>query len=489
MPTTLHVPAQRPAPAAPAVEPGAQGPVQVHPGPADVEQGWGQVLRVGAARAVLSMLVSLLIWSLLPAVIGWTPRVILSGSMEPRIHVGDVIVTREVPTATLVKGQVLTVKDPDHPGITRTHRMVRRDADGRIVTRGDANRRADSSHVSDDAVLGMGVIRVPYVGRPMYWVAEHNWLALGGTVALLGICLFVGFPGKPKREDDPDSDSDSDTGFGRSGRGRRVAAAVTIGVVAAGALAGPAEAAFRKSVGSNTSFAAASTFYPYRTAVLADSPSFYWRLAETSGTAITDAGTGNRPGTLLAQTYSQAQAGALPSEPRDTSLSVNIASVTANASVTGPAVFSVEAWIKTTSTSGGRILGFGDATGATASTTVDRQLYLAPTGKVMFGVGTAKTTLASTAAVNNGAWHHVVGTSTNGNNGMKLYVDGTLQGSAKADPVSMTGYWRAGAETMTGWTGNPTDNYFEGNLDELAVYPTVLSQARITAHRTAGITP
>ena len=53
----------------------------------------------------------------------------------------------------------------------------------------------------------------------------------------------------------------------------------------------------------------------------------------------------------------------------------------------------------------------------------------------------------------------------------------------------MTGYWRAGAETMTGWTGNPTDNYFEGNLDELAVYPTVLSQARITAHRTAGITP
>ena len=70
--------------------------------------------------------------------------------------------------------------------------------------------------------------------------------------------------------------------------------------------------------------------------------------------------------------------------------------------------------------------------GATASTTVDRQLYLAPTGKVMFGVGTAKTTLASTAAVNNGAWHHVVGTSTNGNNGMKLYVDGTLQGSAKA---------------------------------------------------------
>ena len=299
MAKTLHIPAQRTPPTAPAVEPGAQrGPVQVTPGPVAVEQGWGQVLRVGAARAVLAMVVSLLIWSLLPAVIGWTPRVILSGSMEPRIHVGDVIVTREVPTAGLVKGQVLTVKDPDHPGITRTHRMVRRDADGSIVTRGDANRQADSTHVTDDAVLGMGVIRVPYVGRPMYWVAERNWLALGGTVALLGLCLYVAFPGRPRREDDADSGS----GAGRSGRGRRVAAAVTIGVVAAGALAGPADAAFRKSVGNSSSFAAATTFYPYRTAVLADSPSFFWRLGEASGTAIDDAGTGSRDGTLNAQT-------------------------------------------------------------------------------------------------------------------------------------------------------------------------------------------
>ena len=47
MAKTLHIPAQRTPPTAPAVEPGAQrGPVQVTPGPVAVEQGWGQVLRV-----------------------------------------------------------------------------------------------------------------------------------------------------------------------------------------------------------------------------------------------------------------------------------------------------------------------------------------------------------------------------------------------------------------------------------------------------------
>ena len=485
MTQTLRIPAQRQAPTAPAVEPGAQrGPAQVTPGPASVEQSWGQVLRVGAARAVLTMVVSLLIWSLLPAVIGWTPRVILSGSMEPRIHVGDVIVTREVPTATLVKGQVLTVKDPDHPGITRTHRMVRRDADGSIVTRGDANRQADSSHVTDAAVLGLGVVRVPYVGRPMYWVAERNWLALAGTLALLGLCLYTAFPGKPKREDDAGSD---DTGSSRTGRRRRVVAAVTVGVVAAGALAGPAEAAFRKSVGNSSSFAAATSFHPYRTAVLADSPSLFWRLGEASGTAVDDAGSASRDGTLLAQTATLGQAGALASE-KDTALALSVGVITANTAVPGPSTFSVEAWFKSTSTTGGRILGFGDAAGSNPSTTVDRQLYLSPDGKVRFGVGSSKTTVASTAALNNGAWHHVVGTFTNGNNGMKLYVDGTLQGSGTSNPVNLTGYWRAGAEQMSGWAGNP-DQYFDGTLDELAVYPTALSQARITAHRTASTTP
>lgn len=73
---------------------------------------------------------------------------------------------------------------------------------------------------------------------------------------------------------------------------------------------------------------------------------------------------------------------------------------------------SVEAWVKTRSTSGGRILGSGNAIGSTPSSTVDRQLYLAPNGKVMFGIGSAKATLVSQGSVADNAWHHVVGTYT-----------------------------------------------------------------------------
>jgi len=97
-------------------------------------------------------------------------------------------------------------------------------------------------------------------------------------------------------------------------------------------------------------------------------------------------------------------------------------------------------------------------------------------------------TISSLAAVNDGAWHHVVGTYTGGANGMKLYVDGVYQGQGTATPVSLTGFWRAGADDLTGWPSAP-DPYYDGSLDELAVYTTSLSAARVLAHYTAGTTP
>jgi signal peptidase I len=489
---SIHIPAQRPAP--------DQEAAVAAPAPV-AEPGWGGVLRTASARALLALVLSLVVWSILPLLAGWTPQVILSGSMEPRIHSGDVIVTRKVQPADLTKGQVITTIDPDSPEKTRTHRVLERDSAGKIVTKGDANRDPDSTSVSDKDVLGLGVVRVPYVGRPAYWLAERNYGALGVTFLLLGWSVFSAFPTRTKQQDDDtDTDSDGPSGPGpttrsrrtppvrssRTSRRRRVAAALSVGVVAVGAVAGPADAAFTKTTSNPTStLAAASTFYPYKSEVLGDSPYLYWKLDETSGTAIADSSAGtNRPGSLIAQTYSLGQSGALDEKP-SRAIDFSVASITSNSAFAGLSTFSVEAWIKTGSNDGGRILGFGNGNGQNASSTVDRQLYLAPGGKVYFGIGSAKTTLASTRSLNDNAWHHVVGTYTAGTTGMRLYVDGVLQGTGRATPVLTTGYWRAGAEGMSGWAGNP-GQFYDGLLDELAVYSDVLTPAEVAAHYNAA---
>lgn len=58
-------------------------------------------------------------------------------------------------------------------------------------------------------------------------------------------------------------------------------------------------------------------------------------------------------------------------------------------------------------------------------------------GRVVFGVWTGQmNTIETSAAFNDNAWHHVVATQSS--SGMKLYIDGVLQGTnhrAKAQPA------------------------------------------------------
>ena len=476
---SIYVPAQRSAPESEAAT-AAPAPV--------AESGWGGVVRVAVARASLAMVLSLVFWSLLPLLAGWTPRVILSGSMEPRVHVGDIIVTREVPAANLAKGQVITVTDPDHPEKTRTHRVLRREADGQLVLKGDANQTADSTPVSVDDVLGVGVVRVPFVGRPAYWMAERNWLPLGATTLFLGWCLLTVLPSSRRSEDTPDDmDRPGPPSSGpRHARPRRIAATVAVAAISVGAAAGPADAAFKRSIANPVStFSSVSTFFPYKSEVLGDSPFLYWKLDETSGTAITDSSGGTpRPGTLLSGGHSLGVASPLAEKP-SRAIDFSMAAISANSSSTMSSSFSVEAWVKTSSGNGGRILGFGNGSGQNASSTVDRQLYVGTNGRVYFGIGTAKTVVASSGSVNNNQWHHVVGTYTIGNNGMKLYVDGVLQGQTRATTALNSGFWRAGAEGMSGWTSNP-GQFLDGALDELAVYSDVLTPTEVQAHYNAA---
>ena len=66
---------------------------------------------------------------------------------------------------------------------------------------------------------------------------------------------------------------------------------------------------------------------------------------------------------------------------------------------------------------------------------------------------------------------------------MKLYVDGELQGTNPQTHVQpYDGYWRVGGDSS--WGGDP--HYFNGIIDEAAVYSYELPQGRVLAHYQAG---
>jgi len=172
------------------------------------QNAWARHLLAGLARTVLFTLAGLLIWSVLPIVLGWQPTVVLTGSMEPRINAGDIVVIREIPADELRPGHVLLVDDPAQQGQRLLHRYDHATDEGELVLRGDANDDVDSTPVSTDDVHGVGTLRIPWVGQPAVWAAEARYLPLGLTA--LGLLVLLALARIPATDENNDDDSDDD---------------------------------------------------------------------------------------------------------------------------------------------------------------------------------------------------------------------------------------------------------------------------------------
>jgi signal peptidase I len=115
-------------------------------------------------RIWLWFVVGCVLITLIPMLFGWRPYVIQSGSMQPRIKVGDIVLASPNHDPKVLLGHVTVFEDPEFPGRVKTHRVIRIAKNGRLVTKGDANQSADSLPVSVDKVRGIGRLMVRYAG-------------------------------------------------------------------------------------------------------------------------------------------------------------------------------------------------------------------------------------------------------------------------------------------------------------------------------------
>jgi signal peptidase I len=149
--------------------------------------------------------------TLLPVLLGWRPFVVESGSMEPRINVGDVILAAPVNAAADLVGRVAVFDDPDRPGAVKSHRIVAVNPDGTLTSRGDANPTDDSSHVAMSDVRGLGRLLVAFAGLPLIWAQTGQWLLF--ALFLLSLVLagwVVSRDRDPEEPDEPDPTDGAD---------------------------------------------------------------------------------------------------------------------------------------------------------------------------------------------------------------------------------------------------------------------------------------
>ena len=218
---------------------------------------------------------------------------------------------------------------------------------------------------------------------------------------------------------------------------------------------------------------------PYAAEIMADGPVAYYRMGEASGAAQDSTANGNHTNAPVGTpTYGRPgisgdgnQAISLPGTggSRFGVFPVSVSLQTVND------VFTLEAWVKLSAL--GQIHGLISMGVGGAYMRVNSNNKLQLVRSFTLGMEESTVTLDT-------GWHHVVVTKSGATH--KLYIDGVDRtGTATGDSTCVTDPSRGvtlGSDDGGGEVANAV-------LDELAIYPTALSAARVAAHYAAGQLP
>lgn len=136
---------------------------------------------------VILAVVVLVVISLIPIPGNYKLLIVQSGSMEPAIKTGSVVVVK--PAENYKAGDIITFKGKEKDKTT-THRVVDLEVvSGKVnyITKGDANNAEDTSKTAEENVIGKVLADVPYLGY-LFAAAKEP---IGFVILVIVPCVII----------------------------------------------------------------------------------------------------------------------------------------------------------------------------------------------------------------------------------------------------------------------------------------------------------
>ena len=126
-----------------------------------------------------------------PDFMGYKPFIVLSGSMEPAIMTGDIVLTKETSPNNIAEDDIITFRVDKSSQTAVTHRVIEiKNEDGNIsfMTKGDANIGVDANEVKVEMLEGKYLGRLGGIGNFAIFLQTPIGLLVFVVVPL---CLFI----------------------------------------------------------------------------------------------------------------------------------------------------------------------------------------------------------------------------------------------------------------------------------------------------------
>ena len=220
------------------------------------------------------------------------------------------------------------------------------------------------------------------------------------------------------------------------------------------------------------------------------SPVHWWRMGdndEGTGTTITDQGSGGNDGTLTnGPTFSTSVPYVLPSITNTNSVSFDgtndYIDLGTSSTLNPTSSLTLSTWIYINGSGTGSLPTIYSS--SKTSNGISGGIALAYTSnKIRFYLDTTGSSgwvfAESNSTMSTGQWYHLVGTWDGST--VTLYIDGTAQSTTAS--ASTIGYNTGFPATI----GRYSTNYFQGLVDEVALFDSALSSSNITAIYNSGV--
>ena len=146
-----------------------------------------------------------------PKIGGYCPLIVLTGSMEPEIKSGDLIICKQIDSEEVKVDDVIAFFDPDsNQGNVLTHRVIELvNEDGTLFyrTKGDANNTADRTLVPADSLVGLYQFRIAGAGNVAMFMQTTAGLII---CVVLPLILLIGYDVLRRRRYEKKNQQDTD---------------------------------------------------------------------------------------------------------------------------------------------------------------------------------------------------------------------------------------------------------------------------------------
>ncbi|SHH98973.1 signal peptidase, endoplasmic reticulum-type [Clostridium collagenovorans DSM 3089] len=150
---------------------------------------------------ILIVMIAIAALLLVPKIFGYDTYAVLSGSMEPKFHVGSMVFVKKVQPSEIQVGDPISFFLSGQGGNVATHRVVEVESEKEyFITKGDANNSNDTEPVKFNSLIGKVMFNVPLLGYLTIYIKTKQGMMIAlGILILLILGNFI--PELLKKED------------------------------------------------------------------------------------------------------------------------------------------------------------------------------------------------------------------------------------------------------------------------------------------------